>query len=44
MKTWNGCDLRLGDSRLQYQDAGYDEYKGCDLRLGDSRLQSTGLH
>ena len=33
------CDLRLGDSRLQYITKINLSTGGCDLRLGDSRLQ-----
>ncbi len=33
------CDLRLGDSRLQYSGKINTADNGCDLRLGDSRLQ-----
>ncbi len=34
-----GCDLHLGDSRLQWFLKRYPIKKGCDLHLGDSRLQ-----
>ena len=34
-----GCDLHLGDSRLQYDIINPIVVKGCDLHLGDSRLQ-----
>ena len=33
------CDLRLGDSRLQYKEPPLKGRWCCDLRLGDSRLQ-----
>ncbi len=38
-----GCDLRLGDSRLQYRRINKPKRLRCDLRLGDSRLQSHWL-
>ena len=37
--TNKGCDLRLGDSRLQWLERSIYPYCCCDLRLGDSRLQ-----
>mgnify|MGYP006434697823 CR=1 FL=1 len=37
----SGCDLRLGDSRLQSQVMFIHSVLSCDLRLGDSRLQSS---
>ena len=33
------CDLRLGDSRLQWLNKLSIRLSSCDLRLGDSRLQ-----
>ena len=37
--SWLCCDLRLGDSRLQYLKLWLKTRGCCDLRLGDSRLQ-----
>ena len=38
-KLKHGCDLHLGDSRLQYESRRFLPVISCDLHLGDSRLQ-----